>query len=195
MFGYQQTSSLATFVINGQGIENLRDAKIYGKVKLGGSGVSTGTLDGGIQAMFNEIKLETRDNTAIEHLKRNNRVMQSLKICSSGKENLKQKFESWDDNLYKNENGTAGTTEVPVQAGSGTYAVETAARKRHLTTTAKEFCLNLNDISLFVRNNPTWNSAKNKELKLTLQWDKDGNILSACNDATDNLAEVIVKLK
>ena len=80
MFGYQQTSSLATFVINGQGIENLRDAKIYGKVKLNtNDSVTNGTLDGGIQAMFSEFKLEPRDNTAIEHLKRNNRVMQSLK--------------------------------------------------------------------------------------------------------------------
>ena len=65
-YGYQQTSSIATFVINGQGIENLRDAKIYGKVKLNNNdSVTNGTLDGGIQALFSEAKSETRDNTEI----------------------------------------------------------------------------------------------------------------------------------
>jgi hypothetical protein len=195
-YGYQQTSSLATFVINGQGLENLRDAKLYGKVKLGGTSVTKGTLDGGIQALFSEVQVQTRDNTVIEHLKRNNRVMQSLKLCSSGKENLKQKFESWDDGLYKNENATAGTSEVPYfnQDGTTPFAVtlDTAPRKRHLTTTAQEFCLNLSDISLFVRNNNTWNSDKNKELKITLQFDKDGNILSSCNIVTAGVAQVIV---
>ena len=99
--------------------------------------------------------------------------MQSLKLCSSGKENLKQKFESWDDGLYKNENATAGTSEsllsssAVTQSGTTPFAVsavditnETAPHNRHLTTTSQEFCLNLSDISLFVRNNPTWNSKK-----------------------------------
>ena len=89
-FGYQQTSSIVSFVVDAQGLENVKDAKLYGKVKLGGAGVSTAVFDGGAQAMFSESKLETKDNTAIEHLKRNNRVMQSLKLNCSGVVNLKQ---------------------------------------------------------------------------------------------------------
>ena len=37
-FGYQQTSSIVSFVVDAQGLENLKDAKLYGKVKFGGSG-------------------------------------------------------------------------------------------------------------------------------------------------------------
>ena len=84
--------------------------------------------------MFSESKLETKDNAAIEHLKRNNRVMQSLKLNCSGVVNLKQKFESWDDNLYKNENGTSGVSEVPVQGTGTVKAVGSAPRKRHLVS-------------------------------------------------------------
>ena len=59
------------------------------KLNLVVQGVSTAVFDGGAQAMFSEFKLETKDNTAIEYLKRNNRVMQSLKLNCSGVVNLK----------------------------------------------------------------------------------------------------------
>ena len=36
------------------------------------------------------------------------------------------------------------------------------------------------------------NSKKYGAIKLTLQFDKDRNALSACNDATDGLAQIIV---
>ena len=45
---------------------------------------------------------------------------------------------------------------------------------------------------MYVRNRPVWNSKKYGAIKLTLQFDKDGNALSACNDATDRLAQIIV---
>ena len=45
---------------------------------------------------------------------------------------------------------------------------------------------------MYVRNRPVWNSKKYGAIKLTLQFDKDGNAVSACNDATDGLAQIIV---
>src|SRR5690242_19718382 len=93
-YGYQQTSSNVEFIIDGGGLENLRDAKLIGKVKLAGASVTKATLDGGIAAMFAEFELKTKDNTPIEQLKRVNRVMQSLKLNTSHPANLKGKFDS-----------------------------------------------------------------------------------------------------
>ena len=130
--------------------------------------------------MVKEHLLQSSDRTTIEELQRNNRVMQSLKMNTSSAQNLKQKFDSWDDNLYKAEIAAAPT--------SGDV------NKRHLTTTAQDFVINLTDISLYARSCPVWTSDKHGGLSLKIIFDKDMNCLSACND-TSNAQVIITELK
>ena len=122
--------------------------------------------------------------------------MQSLKLNCSGVGNLKQKFESWDDTLYKNDAAIAGTNDnlVVVQSGTTPFAVfaVNVPSKRQLTAAEQEFCINLADLSLYVRSKPLWNSSKYGMVKIVLQFDKDLNIFAATDQVTDNASAAVL---
>ena len=119
--------------------------------------------------MFKQVSLQRTNSTPIEQVDSVNRLAISHKVCTAHKQNLKQNFNDWSDNLYKQDNATAGTGEYPVLSGNipsldGNYATNVAVditcsnepNKRHLTTTAQDFELYLSDLLSFVKLNPFW---------------------------------------
>ena len=169
-YGYSH-QQFATFRWDFQSIEQLRDARIRGKIAL-----ETGTkatIDGNMKALISQIQLKQKNGTGtIEQIDRVNRLritddlaLESSAVCDS-------KWPEWADCLYKADSATAGTSSD--------------TNKRHITQTAQDFEIYLSDLINFPKRND-WHSYKQGGSELVIYFEKDKNVL-VYNDSASTIA-------
>ena len=169
-FGYSH-QQYATFRWDFGAIEQLRDAKIRGKIAL-----ETGTkatIDGNMKALISQIQLKRKNGTGtLEQIDRVNRLRITDDLALESATVADAKWAEWGDCLYKSDSATAGTSSD--------------ANKRHIVAVAGDFEIYLADLINFPKRND-WHSYKQGGLELVLYFEKDKNVL-VYNDSASTLA-------